>query len=88
MYVMYLLSFSVYLQFGCALTCYSGAAAASGRALSGGGSKESEGEIDRVKDSEDAIFHSKTSSPLKGVTNENGGHVHSVSVQVSIVHGD
>lgn len=68
------------------MNCCSGASAAtSGRALPGGGSKESEGEIDRVKDTEDAIFHSKTSSPSRGVTNENGGHKH--LVQVSVAHG-
>lgn len=52
-----------------------GVAATSSRALSGGGSKESEGEVDRVKETEDAMFHSKTSSPSMGVTNENGGRI-------------
>ncbi|KAI9127685.1 hypothetical protein K1719_000678 [Acacia pycnantha] len=52
-----------------------GAVTTSSRAFSGGGSKESEGEVDRVKDTEDAIFHSKTSSPSLGVTNENGGRI-------------
>ncbi|XP_054786607.1 nuclear matrix constituent protein 1 [Prosopis cineraria] len=51
-----------------------GTAATSSRALSGGGSKESEGEVDRVKETEDAIFHSKTSSLSMGVPNENGGN--------------
>ncbi|KAF7811233.1 protein CROWDED NUCLEI 1 [Senna tora] len=53
-----------------------GAAAPFGRALSG--SKESEGEVDRIKETDDAIFHSKTSSPSRGVTNENRGQVHIV----------
>ncbi|KAK4284273.1 hypothetical protein QN277_001128 [Acacia crassicarpa] len=53
----------------------SGAVATSSRAFSGGGSKESEGEVDRVKETEDAIFHSKTSSLSLGVTNENGGRI-------------
>ncbi|XP_061367038.1 protein CROWDED NUCLEI 1 [Gastrolobium bilobum] len=54
-----------------------GATTSSVRAKSAGGSKESEGEVDRVKDAEEGIVYPKTShSRSVGVTNENGGSVH------------
>ncbi|KOM36690.1 hypothetical protein LR48_Vigan03g007100 [Vigna angularis] len=50
------------------------ARASSARAMSAGG-KESEGEVDRVKDTE--IVDSKVSHSLSvGITNENGGSIH------------
>ncbi|KAK7394310.1 hypothetical protein VNO78_14832 [Psophocarpus tetragonolobus] len=46
------------------------------RAMSGGG-KESQGEVDRVKDTEEGIIDSKTSlSHSVGITNENVGSIH------------
>ncbi|KAK7340780.1 hypothetical protein VNO77_21493 [Canavalia gladiata] len=53
-----------------------GATTSSVRAPSGGG-KESEGEVDRVKDTEEGVVDSKTSlSHSVGITNENGGSIH------------
>ncbi|RDX99236.1 Protein CROWDED NUCLEI 1 [Mucuna pruriens] len=53
-----------------------GATTSSVRAMSGGG-KESQGEVDRVKDTEEIIVDSKTShSHSVGITNENGGSIH------------
>lgn len=66
------------------LNFYSGATTSSARAISGG-SKESEGEVDRVKDAEEGFVYSKTSrSHSVGVSNENGGSIH--LVQVSLVY--
>lgn len=46
--------------------------------------KESEGEVDRVKDTEEEIVDSKVSHSLSvGITNENGGSIH--LEQVSMV---
>ncbi|TKY64972.1 CROWDED NUCLEI 1 [Spatholobus suberectus] len=53
-----------------------GATTSSVRAMSGGG-KESQGEVDRVKDTEEGIVDSKTShSHSVGITNENGASIH------------
>ncbi|RZB54046.1 protein CROWDED NUCLEI 1-like [Glycine soja] len=53
-----------------------GATTSSVRAMSGGG-KESQGEVDRVKDTGEGIVDSKTShSHSVGITNENGGSIH------------
>ncbi|KAL5177064.1 Protein CROWDED NUCLEI 1 [Glycine soja] len=53
-----------------------GATTSSVRAMSGGG-KESQGEVDRVKDTEEGIVDSKTShSHSVGITNENGESIH------------
>jgi len=71
------------LTHGCALNFYSGATTSSVRAMSGGG-KESQGEVDRVKDTGEGIVDSKTShSHSVGITNENGGSIH--LEQVSLV---
>lgn len=69
------------------LNFYSGATtstrASSARAMSASG-KESEGEVDRVKDTEEEIVDSKVSHSLSvGITNENGGSIH--LEQVSMV---
>jgi len=65
------------------LNFYSGATTSSVRAISAGG-KESQGEVDRVKDTEEEIVDSKVSHSLSvGITNENGGSVH--LEQVSMV---
>nr|KYP35721.1 Putative nuclear matrix constituent protein 1-like protein [Cajanus cajan] len=51
-------------------------ATSSVRAMSGGG-KESQGEVDRVKDTEEGIVDAKAShSHSVGITNENGGSIH------------
>lgn len=53
-----------------------GATTSSVRAMSGGG-KESQGEVDRIKDTEERIVDSKAShSHSVGITNENGGSIH------------
>lgn len=52
---------------------YSGATS-SARAMSGGG-KESEGEVDRVKDTEGNVYSKTSHSHSVGVTNENGGSI-------------
>lgn len=73
------------LSCGCALNFYSGATTSSVRAMSDGG-KESQGEVDRVKDTGEGIVDSKTShshSHSVGITNENGGSIH--LEQVSLV---
>jgi len=70
-------------SYGCALNFCSGATTSSARATSAGG-KESQGEVDRVKDTEEEIVDSKISHSLSvGITNEDGGSVH--LEQVSLV---
>ncbi|CAL0314683.1 unnamed protein product [Lupinus luteus] len=54
-----------------------GATTSSARAVISGGNKESEGEVNRVKDTEQGIVFSKTSrSHSVDVTNENDGSIH------------
>ncbi|CAJ1837539.1 unnamed protein product [Sphenostylis stenocarpa] len=62
-----------------------GAMTSSARAMSGGG-KESQGEVDRGKDTEEEIVDSKVShSHSVGITNENAGSVHLAEQSMKVV---
>ncbi|OIW05460.1 hypothetical protein TanjilG_12051 [Lupinus angustifolius] len=68
-----------------------GATTSSARAIVSGGNKESEGEVNRVKDTEEGIVFSKTSrSHSVNVTNENDGSIHLVQkfVETHETYGD